>query len=80
MPLAGEQSEQQFQPTEETQADPGAMEDATNILMITASARRLASKYPSAVPEVQTINDAIQKLQMKITMVQPPAEVAAPPQ
>jgi len=56
------------------------MDDMKNIIQITTAARRLASKYPTATPEVQTINDAVQKLQMKIMAVQPPAEVAAPPQ
>lgn len=62
------------------ESNPGAMEDASNILAITAAARRIANKYHNTVPEVQTINDAVQKLQMKITMAQPTAEVAAPPQ
>lgn len=81
-PAAGDASDmnQPSQQPEPPQADPGAMEDAQNILMITAAARRIASKYPKAVPDVQVINDAVQKLQMKIMMDQPTAEVAAPPQ
>lgn len=62
------------------ESDPGAMEDMNDILSITTAARRLASKYPSAVPEVMAITDAVQKMQMKIMQVQPPSEVAAPPQ
>lgn len=62
------------------ESNPGAMEDMHNILQITSAARSLASKYPTAVPEVQSINDAVQKLQLKIMSVQPPAEVTAPPQ
>jgi outer membrane murein-binding lipoprotein Lpp len=56
------------------------MEDASNILAIVAAARRIAQKYPNATPEVQTINNAVQQLQMKIMTVQPPAQPAAPPQ
>lgn len=62
------------------EANPGAMEDTQNILQITSAARKIALKYPTAVPEVQAINNAVQQLQMKITAVQPPTEVAAPPQ
>lgn len=62
------------------ESNPGALEDAHNILQIVSAARVIATKYPTAVPEVQAINDAVQKLQMKILMVQPTAEVAAPPQ
>src|SRR2546430_15095760 len=67
-------------PPAPAESSPGAMDDMKNIIQITTAARRLASKYPTATPEVQTINDAVQKLQMKIMAVQPPAEVAAPPQ
>lgn len=82
MPLAGDPGESptNSQPTGPGEADPGALDDTRNILLITAAARKLATKYPSAVPEVQTINDAVQKLQMKIMMVQPPAQVPTPPQ
>ena len=80
----GADSQDQGPPTNsqqpESSANPTAMEDAQYILLITAAARKLAAKYPTAVPEVQTINDAVQKLQMKITQVQPPAQVATPPQ
>ena len=61
-------------------SDPGAMEDMENILMITSAARKIAAKYPTATLEVQTINNAVQELQMKIMSVQQPAEVTAPPQ
>lgn len=62
------------------ESDPGAVADMGDILSITSAARRLAQKYPTAVPEVQAINDAVQQLQMKIMQVQPPAETIAPPQ
>lgn len=60
--------------------DMGAIEDMENIVGITSRARKLAIKYPSAVPFVQTITGAVQDIQNSIMQVQPPAEVAAPPQ
>lgn len=62
------------------ESDPSALGDMGDIIQITSAARRLAQKYPSAVPEVQAINDAVQQLQMKITSSQPPTEMVAPPQ
>lgn len=62
------------------ESDPGALEDLMSIKAIVSGARTLANKYPTVVPEVQAITDAVQKIQMKVMMVQPPAEVAAPPQ
>ena len=60
--------------------NPDAIEDMKDIVNITSAARRLAMKYPSAVPAVQTITTAVQDIQNAIMQVQPPTEVAAPPQ
>lgn len=67
-------------PPAPAQNNPGALEDMQNILQITQAARKIAVKYPTATPEIQSIMNAVQQLQMKVMMAQPPSEVAAPPQ
>ncbi len=61
-------------------ANGDAIEDMKDIINITSSARRLAMKYPSAIPAVQNITAAVQDIQNAIMQVQPPTEPAAPPQ
>jgi len=62
------------------QQDSGALEDVMAIRSILTGARIIAQKYPQTLAAVQQINDGVQKIQMMVMMVQPPAEVAAPPQ
>lgn len=60
--------------------NPDSIEDMKDIVSITSSARRLATKYPAAIPPVQRILAEMEELQNAIMQVQPPTEVAAPPQ
>lgn len=41
--------------------------------------KNISDRHPQAVPAVKDITDKLQQLQMVMTQVAPPTEVAAPP-
>jgi hypothetical protein len=49
------------------------------IMNIVANTRMLAKQVPAATPEVQQINDLVQKIHSKIIGSQPGPEPQAPP-
>lgn len=59
--------------------DAGAAQTVKSIMTIVANARMIAQSVPGATPEVQQINDLVQRIMAKVKQQQPPQEPQAPP-
>lgn len=58
---------------------PGALQDAADVIEINNRLKNIVDRHPQASPAVQDIVASLQQLQMVMTQVSPPTEVAAPP-
>jgi hypothetical protein len=58
---------------------PGALQDVADIIEITNRLKNIVQRHPQATPAVTEIQNQLQQLQMVMTQVAPPTEVAAPP-
>lgn len=58
---------------------PSALQDAADVIEINNRLKNISDRHPQAVPAVKDITDKLQQLQMVMTQVAPPTEVAAPP-
>lgn len=58
---------------------PGAMQDVADMVEINNRLKNITERHPQALPAVQEITAQLQQLQMVMTQVAPPTEVAAPP-